>query len=253
MKVSIVTVTFNSAATVADTLRSVATQTHPDIEHIIVDGASTDATLRIVADSGGHVARTISERDRGIYDAMNKGIAAATGELVGFLNSDDVLAHDRVIATIVATMSDPALDACFGDLVYVRQDDLDIVVRYWKSRPYAPGLCRRGWMPAHPTFYARKAVYRSFGDFDLSFRLQSDFEMSLRLFEMHGIRTAYIPETLVRMREGGVSNRNVRNVLKGNLEAARACRKHGFSGGVLFVAGKLLSRVPQFFARPDAP
>ncbi|MEI7431607.1 MAG: glycosyltransferase [Betaproteobacteria bacterium] len=147
-------------------------------------------------------------------------------------------------------MADPTMEACYGDLVYVSQADTTKIVRYWQSCEYKPGLCAKGWMPAHPTFYARREVYKQYGGFDLSLRLQADFEMALRLLDVAGIRTTYIPEVLVRMRTGGASNASLRNVLKGNLEAARACRKHGLPGGLRFVAGKILSRIPQFLRRP---
>jgi glycosyltransferase involved in cell wall biosynthesis len=250
MKISIVTVCFNSAATIADTLRSVDAQTWPDIEHWVVDGASQDNTLRIVGDYLKPWRHVLSERDCGIYDAMNKGIQLVTGDIVGFLNSDDVFAHDDVVSRIAHEMQEPSIDACYGDLVYVSQDDTSKVVRYWKSRPYQPGLCAKGWMPAHPTFYARRDVYQRHGGFDLSLKLQADFEMALRLLDIGRIRTTYLPEVLVRMRAGGASNASLRNVLKGNLEAAHACRKHGLPGGFQFIAGKIFSRIPQFLRRP---
>lgn len=250
MKISVITVCYNSAATIGNTLRSVRTQTFPDIEHIVVDGDSNDDTLEIVAAEGKHVARLVSERDNGIYDAMNKGLALATGEVVGFLNSDDVYANDGVISRIAQMMHKPSIDACYGDLVYVAKDDQNKVVRYWKSRDYQPGLCAKGWMPAHPTFYARRAVYQRYGGFDLNLKLQADFEMALRLLDIAHIRTAYLPEILVRMRAGGASNASLRNVIQGNFEAVRACRKHGLPGGFRFVTGKILSRIPQFLRHP---
>ena len=250
MKVSIITVCYNSAATLADTLASVRGQSYPHIEHIVVDGASSDGTLGIIRTEGLRVATFVSEPDRGIYDAMNKGMQLATGDVVGFLNSDDVFAHDGVVSKIAQEMLNPSIDACYGDLVYVAQNDANKVVRYWKSREYQQGLCARGWMPAHPTFYVRRAVYQRHGYFDLSLKLQADFEMALRLLDIGKIRTAYLPEVLVRMRAGGASNASVRNVIRGNLEAARACRKHGLPGGVRFIAGKILSRIPQFLRRP---
>lgn len=251
MKFSIVTVCFNSSSTIGDTLRSVREQTYDDIEHIVVDGGSKDNTLEIVAKEGAHVSTLVSEKDNGIYDAMNKGLAVARGDIVGFLNSDDVFANSDVIATIAQAMADPLVDACYGDLVYVAAADASKVVRYWKSCEYRPGLCARGWMPAHPTFYARRAVYQRHGDFDLSLKLQADFEMALRLLDIGGLNTVYIPEVLVRMRMGGASNASFRNILRGNLEASKACQKHGLPGGVLFIAGKILSRLPQFLRRPS--
>lgn len=252
MKISIITVCFNSAGTLAETLASVREQSYPHIEHIVVDGASSDGSVELIHANGQRVATFVSEPDRGIYDAMNKGLQLATGDVVGFLNSDDVFAHNDVVSRIAQTMLEQSIDACYGDLVYVAQDDANKVVRYWKSREYRPGLCAKGWMPAHPTFYARRTVYKHHGGFDLSLKLQADFEMALRLLDIGGIRTAYLPEVLVRMRAGGASNASLRNIVQGNLEAAQACRKHGLPGSFRFIAGKILSRIPQFLRRPPA-
>ncbi|CAN0617621.1 glycosyltransferase [Burkholderia multivorans] len=249
MKITIITVTYNSAATIADTLRSVDAQRHQDIEHIIVDGASTDRTLEIVAQFPQPWRRVYSAPDKGIYDAMNKGLGLATGDAVGFLNSDDVYADDTItqqIAEAFVADGSPEIDACYADLIYV--DDLQSgrIVRYWKSRPYAPGICAKGWMPAHPTFYVRKRVFDQCGGFDLAFPRQADYELCLRFLDIHGIVTKYVPRVWIRMRTGGVSNNSVRGVLKGNWEAYLACRKNGLAVTPLFIVGKILSRVPQF-------
>jgi glycosyltransferase involved in cell wall biosynthesis len=250
MKISIITVAYNSAATILDTLRSVASQTYADIEYIVIDGGSRDDTVALVQRYAASKTILVSEPDKGIYDAMNKGLALATGDVVGFLNSDDILANKEVISKIANEFSDSKIDACYGDLVYVAQDDLSKVVRYWKSRSYEPGLCAKGWMPAHPTFYVRRSVYQRHGGFDLSMKLQADFEMALKLLHTHQIRTKYLPEVLVRMRMGGASNASIKNVILGNMEASRACIKHGVPGGFLFIVRKVLSRIPQFFQRP---
>ena len=250
LKISLVTATFNSAATVQDTLRSVNTQTHPDVEHIVVDGGSTDSTMAIVRAEGLRVTTALSEPDRGIYDAMNKGIALAGGEVIGFLNADDEYAHAGVLSRVAAQFADPAVEACYADLVYVDPRDLRRVVRYWRSRPYEAGLFERGWMPAHPTFYVRRRVYERYGGFDLAYRLQADFELTLRFLAAHRVRSVYVPEIWVRMRTGGATNRSVGNVLRGNAEAWRAARRHGLRVGPLFVVRKVLSRLPQFFSRP---
>jgi glycosyltransferase involved in cell wall biosynthesis len=249
VKISVITVCYNSAATIEDTLQSVARQTHPDVEHIVIDGGSTDGTREIIDRHRHRIAKVVSEPDRGIYDAMNKGIRLASGELVGTLNSDDIYETDQVLARVAEVMTNPALDACYGDLVYVDRATMQRVLRYWKSKPYQSGACLRGWMPAHPTFFLRRALYERYGGYDLHFRLQSDFEMMLRLFEVHRIRTEHIPEVMVRMRMGGVSNSSIRNVVAGNLEAMRACRKHHFAVNPWFMVRKVLSRLPQFTAR----
>ena len=252
MKVSVITVAYNSAATIADTLRSVAAQNYPNIEHIVIDGASTDATLEIVQGEGGHVAKTVSERDSGIYDAMNKGLRLASGDIVGFLNSDDAYADTEVVRRLARAMSDPAADAVYGNLVFVAQDDPLRIVRYWQPAPYKAGACAGGWMPPHPTLYVRKSVLDRVGGFDTSYRLQADFELCLRLFEVHRVSAVHLPATLVRMRMGGATTGSLRNIVRGNLEAARACRQHGFPGGLGFIARKMASRIPQFLFKSQA-
>ncbi len=252
MKISVITVARNSADTIGDTLRSVAAQTHLDVEHIVVDGASTDDTLGIVRHQGGRVAKVLSEPDGGIYDAMNKGLALVTGDVIGFLNADDVYADDGVLAQVADVMSDPEVDACYADLVYVSRHDLSHIVRYWKSRPYEGGLFERGWMPAHPTFFARRDLYEKHGGFDTGFKIVADFELTMRFLRVYSARAVYVPRIWVKMRTGGVSNRHVANIIRGNLEAWRVCRKHALPVTRMFMLTKVLSRIPQFFLRPDA-
>lgn len=248
-KFSIITVCRNSEATIGETIESVLAQRDVDIEYVVVDGASSDRTIDIVRSYGERIARVVSEPDGGLYDAMNKGLTLATGDIVAFLNSDDVYAAPDVLARVAAIMADPAVDACYANLFYVARDDTSRVVRRWASQPYEPGLFERGWMPAHPTFFVRRSVYQKHGGFDLSYGLQADFELALRLMRVHGIRTVFIPETWVRMRAGGVGGGSIRNVISGNLAAYRACRDHNLDVGVLFIARKIASRIPQFFAR----
>ena len=247
-KISVITVVHNGAATVEDTIRSVASQDYPRIEHIVIDGASTDGTLDIVRRHRDKIAAFQSEPDRGMYDAMNKGLALATGEIVGFLNADDVYADPRVLREIADTLRASEMDACYGDLVYVRRIDASKVVRYWKSQPYRDGLFEAGWMPAHPTFYAKRWIYDKFGGYDLVYRRQSDFELTMRFLAVHHVRSVYIPRVLVRMRSGGAS-RELWHILEGNLEAYRACRKHKLPVTPFFIVRKILSRVPQFLLR----
>lgn len=250
MKISVVTVVRNGVATIEDAILSVAAQSHADIEHIVIDGASTDGTLAVLERHRDKIARLVSEPDRGIYDAMNKGIRLATGDVIGMLNADDVYAHTRVLERVAAVMAQPEVDACYADLVYVARDDLDRVIRYWKSRDYRDGLCERGWLPAHPTFFVRRRVYEKYGVFDLDYRIQSDFELCLRLFAICKIRSVYVPDIWVKMRLGGVTNRRISNILKGNLESYRACRKHGVKVTPFFFITKIGQRIPQFFRRP---
>lgn len=250
MKISIVTVCFNSAETLADTIEAVACQTYPDKEHIVVDGASTDGTLDMLKASPS-LSHFVSEPDQGIYDAMNKGIAMVTGDVVGTLNADDFYYDDTVLSQVAEVFADPTVDACYADLIYVDKLDTNKIVRYWKSCDYRPGLFERGWMPAHPTFFVRRSVYQKFGGFDLNFRRQADFELTMRFLATHGISSRYIPSIWVKMRMGGVSNNSILGVIKGNLEAYRACRKNGLEVWMLpFIARKVLSRIPQFFRKP---
>ena len=250
MHISIITVCLNSASTIGDALESVGKQTFREIEHIVVDGVSTDGTQKIVSDFTPNLARLISEPDRGLYDAMNKGMAVATGDIIGYLNSDDVFADSDVLQKVARVFADENVDACYGDLVYVRQDDMSRVVRYWRSRPYSPGLVERGWMPAHPTFFLRQSILQKLGGFDIRYRYQSDYELMVRLFLKERISAVYIPEVMVRMRTGGHTNRSIRNIVKGNLEAYRACRENGIKVSPLFILQKMMSRLPQYFLRP---
>jgi len=260
MKISVVTAAYNSAVTIADTLRSVNAQSHPDIEHLIIDGGSTDETVAIARELGERVVRIVSEKDRGIYDAMNKGLALATGDVIGLLNSDDLYPDPGVLAAVAAEFAgDPGLDAIWGDLCYVAQGDTGKVVRYWRSSEYQPGLFHRGWVPPHPTFFVRREVYQRFGNFDLRYRLAADWELLVRFIEVHRIRTRHCPRVMVHMRLGGATNQSWSNVWKQNEEIVRAARAHGLRPSLVgFVLGKLWSRSRQFLSRapvdrPDRP
>jgi glycosyltransferase involved in cell wall biosynthesis len=256
MTFSIITVVRNAAATVGNAIESVAGQRfeggqHVEaVEHVVVDGGSTDGTLEVINGYRSQLGRVVSEPDRGIYDAMNKGLKLATGDIIGFLNADDIYADNHVLRDVASCLQDPAVDAVYGDLIYVSASDPSRVVRYWRSGEYRAGRFQSGWMPAHPTLFVRRGVYERFGGFDLSFRLQSDFDLTMRLLEVHRIKAVYLPRILVRMRLGGATNRSVANVIRGNLEAYRACRKNAVKVSPLFVVRKPLSRVWQFFVRP---
>jgi len=222
-RVTIITATYNSAQTIADTLASVRDQDHPDIEHIIIDGASTDDTLRIVSQYP-HVQRVISEKDNGIYDAMNKGLALAGGEIIGILNSDDLYPDSRVISDVVATMTAGKTDSLYGDLVYVDPGHTDRIVRTWRSGEFRPRRFLYGWMPPHPTFFVRKEVYHRYGLFHTELRSAADYELMLRFLFRHRISTCYLPRVLVRMRAGGQSNVTWANRLRAHGEDRAAWR-----------------------------
>lgn len=248
-KISVITVVRNAAGTIEETVRSVLAQKYPDIEHIVVDGVSTDDTMKVLNRYRGKIAKIVSEADRGIYDAMNKGIALATGDIIGCLNADDIYEHPQVLDRIAAAFDDERVEACYGDLIYVDPDDMRTVRRYWRSCDYRQGLCDKGWMPAHPTFYVRRRVYERLGGFDLRYPRQADFELTMRFLEIGRVRSVYLPEILVRMRAGGRSNSSIGWVLKGNLESYRACKDHGRPVTLWFFVQKIASRLPQFLIR----
>ena len=246
-KITVITVCYNSAATLADALRSVASQTWPYVEHIVIDGASNDGTRAVIEAHGERLAQVISEPDAGIYDAMNKGLRLATGDLVGFLNADDVFASTETLARVAcAALDAPQADAVYGDLQYVDQDRPDQVFRHWRSEPFRPSRLRCGWMPPHPTLYVRRRVMESLGGFDTGFRIAADYDFILRLFRRPGRNYVYLPQVLVLMRTGGASNRSLRALLRKSREDYRAVRRHSI-GGWLTLACKNFRKIGQFF------
>jgi len=250
VKISIITVVFNAEETIGDAIQSVAAQTYKDVEHIVVDGASTDGTPDVIRQYQSQLATVISEPDNGIYDAMNKGIQAATGDVIGLLNADDVFEDESVLEQVARAHRDQALDACYADLVYVRAHDTSQVVRYWRSRNHYAGLCFKGWMPAHPTFYVKKRVYDQVGLYDTTLNYQSDLEFCARAFEQHSIRSRYIPSLWVRMRLGGVTNNSFQTMWRGNWESYFALKKLGLKRNpVTYFLLKFSAKLPQFFRR----
>ena len=221
MKITIITATYNSAATVRDTLASVQSQSYPDIEHLIIDGASSDATLSIVHEFD-HVAACHSQKDRGIYDAMNRGISYATGDIVGILNSDDVYVNNTTIASVIKVFAETGADAVYGDLNYVQANDLNKVVRRWRAGAFDRQSFKWGWMPPHPSFFVKRELYEKFGKFNLEFHSAADYELMLRMAHKHQISCAYLPQVLVKMRTGGVSNASFKNRIRANREDLRA-------------------------------
>lgn len=243
MKVSIITTAYNSGATIRQTIESVLSQDYRDIEYIIIDGASTDHTMLIVSEYGNRISCVVSEPDAGIYDAMNKGIRMATGDIIGILNSDDVYADDRVLADVVQCFESAKVDAVFAGLCFVKPDNLDAVVRIWKGSAYSSGAFRRGWHPAHPTFFVKRMVYERFGIFDLSFSVSADFELMLRLIEKHRIPTYFLDRIIVKMRMGGLSTGSLKNILKGNWNILRAFKKNGIYPSVLYPFLRIMPKV----------
>ena len=247
MKISIITATFQSARTLRDTIDSVRRQSWPDIEHIIVDGGSSDDTLSIVA-AADHLSKVISEPDRGIYDAMNKGIGMADGEVIGILNSDDFYADERVIQDIVERFRDPGVDAVYGDLDYIDPNDSSRVTRRWKAGLYPPGSFRWGWMPPHPAFFVRRRLYEQHGGFNLDMGTCGDYELMLRMVHRHGARLAYVPRTLVKMRVGGASNATLGARLRANRNDRLAWTVNGMKPYWFTLWLKPLRKIGQFLS-----
>lgn len=246
MKISIITVAYNSRDTISSAIDSVLSQKYGDIEYIIIDGASSDGTVDIVKKYGEKLSKFISEPDKGIYDAMNKGIKLVSGDIVGILNSDDMYANDTVLSEVAKTFESTGADAVYGDLVYVDNDDTNKVVRYWKSGEYTTGGFRNGWHPAHPAFFVKRRVYEKYGMFDTSFDISSDFELMLRFLEKYRIKAAYLPKVLIRMRLGGASNRAVGNILKGNFNVLRAFWKNGVPVTPFYTVRRIMRKLGQF-------
>lgn len=248
MKVSVVTAVFNRSGTIADAIASVQSQTHQNVEHVVQDGGSTDGTLEIVARMANESTRLVSAHDKGIYDAINRGIERATGDIIGLMHSDDQFAHDRVLEKVAARFDDPAIDGVFGDLDYVSASDPDRIVRHWRSGEFQHAKLKRGWMPPHPTLYLRREVFKRCGLYDTSFRIAADYDAMLR-YLVHGkIAVAYIPEVLVKMRVGGESNRSLERILHKSREDYRAMRRNNV-GGLGTLAAKNIRKLGQFFLR----
>lgn len=247
MTISIITITYNSAKTIEHTLQSVLAQTYSDIEHIIIDGASTDGTVAIIERYAAlHPnVRYVSEKDKGIYNAINKGLQMATGAVIGFLHSDDVFFSTDSIGHIAAAFDKSDIEVAYGDLQYCKGDK---VIRRWKSNDFRPSSLRFGWMPPHPTVYCKREVYEKVGLYDELFRISADYDMLLRIFRS-GFKSAYIPEVLVCMQVGGVSNKNHTARWDKTCEDYRALKKNHVGAGVLTVACKQLRKIKQFIRK----
>ncbi|GKV90913.1 glycosyltransferase family 2 protein [Pectobacterium carotovorum] len=248
MKVSIITATYNSAKTISDTLESLNAQTYPDIEYIIIDGGSKDNTLSLIKSSCSRVSVVVSEPDKGIYDALNKGILSATGDIIGFLHSDDFFAYPDAVKDIVDAMHESNADAVYGDLNYISSTDNDVIVRKWVSGGFDINKMKLGWMPPHPTFYMKRSCYQRFGSFDLSYRISADYDSLLRYLWIHKITVKYIPKVIINMRVGGMSNRSLSNMIMKTKEDVKAMKSNKLPW-LSAVAGKNLSKIPQFFKK----
>jgi glycosyltransferase involved in cell wall biosynthesis len=252
MNVSIVTVCYNSEATIRDTIESVLAQTYPDIEYIIVDGASSDGTMTIVDEYKDRIAMVISEPDKGIYDAMNKGIQMSTGNIVGILNSDDFYQNNDVVRDVVCKFdSFPESDLVFGDVVFVAPDNLEKIIRFYRSGHFKPWKLRFGWMPPHPSTFVKRSAYDLVGLYSLDFKISSDYEMFVRLFLINKLQFSRINKVLVKMRAGGVSTAGIKSRFLLNKEIVKACRKNGVYTNLMFVLSKLPFKLMELIYKPS--
>jgi glycosyltransferase len=249
MKVSIITAVLNARETIRETIESILEQTFGSIEYIIVDGGSTDGTLEVIEEFSDSRTQIISEPDHGLYDALNKGIKVSSGDIIGILHAGDLYAHKQVLKTVAEVFEDIKEDSCYGDLQYVDPDDPNKVIRYWKSSAYKDGIFGRGWMPPHPTFFVKRAIYEKYKAFNPQFRISGDYELMLRYLAVHRISTHYIPEVMVKMRVGGMSNRNLRYIIRKSYEDYKACRLNHLHGGWVAILLKNLIKLRQFLKK----
>jgi glycosyltransferase involved in cell wall biosynthesis len=245
MKISIITVTYNSAATLAHTLESVDNQDYNNIEHVLVDGGSSDETVSIIQ-SFPHVAKWVSEKDKGLYDAINKGIGMATGDVIGILNSDDFFPGNHIVSLIATAFEQNNIEAVYGDIAFVRPGRLEKIIRLYSSKKFTPRRFGFGYMPAHPSFYVRRDCYEQYGLYKLDYKIAADYELLMRFIYRQKIRYYYIPEILVYMRTGGVSNKNVMSRYTLNKEIIKACKENGVQTNMALLSLKYLNKVFEY-------
>ena len=249
MKISIITVCYNSASTIRDTFESILSQTYSNIEYIVIDGKSTDETISIIKEYENKFNGKmiwVSEHDDGLYDAMNKGIKLATGDVVGILNSDDVYYDEYVLERIIKEIQEKKTDTLYGNIQIVRHNDINKVVRVWKSSPFVKGTFKKGWHPPHPSFFCKKKIYDCFGLFDTSFKVSADFELMLRLLEKNHVSTTYYDNFIVKMRFGGESMGSIKRIILGNKNVLRAFWKNDISISPLYPFYRLIPKLFQF-------
>lgn len=245
VKVSVVTACYNGATTIGTTIQSVNAQSYANIEHVFIDGGSTDDTLNVISASARKHHSVLSESDNGIYDALNKGIQRATGDVVGFLHADDFYTDDSVVERIADCFSRPEVQAVYGDLQYVSQSDTEKVIRTWDTKTFSPGRLKRGWMPPHPTLYVRKEWYERIGGFNTQYRIAADYFSILKLFSHPDFEAVYLPQVLVKMRVGGVSNRSLKNIIQKTREDYSVLKRTNV-GGLGTLISKNLRKIEQF-------
>jgi len=247
MKLSIITVVYNNERTITDAIESVLGQTYKNIEYIVIDGNSTDGTVDRIAPYHRNIHHFVSEKDKGIYDAMNKGLALATGDVIGILNSDDVYADNGILEEVMHVFQeDPSMDMVYGDLVYVQPDNLTIVVRNWRSTPYYDRYFEDGHVPPHPSLFLRRSVYQQAGLFNTEMKLAADYELMLRVFKKHKFQSRYLPKLFVKMRLGGSTNKSWKNIILGNQEILKAWKINNLSAPLLLMPYRMIKRLAQF-------
>jgi len=249
LKVSIITITYNSEPTLKDTIESVINQTYKNIEYILIDGGSTDETLSIIKSYGNKISTLISEKDNGLYDALNKGISLATGDVIGILHSDDFYTNNHVIQHIVSLFSNSPVDAVYADLYYVDKINTNQIHRKWKAGIYKEGMFFNGWMPPHPTFFVKRSIYETCGNFNLNLTSSSDYELMLRFIHKHKIKLAYLPEFIIKMRVGGKSNVTFKNRIKANKEDRMAWKLNNEKPYFYTLYIKPLRKIIQLFKK----
>lgn len=249
MKISVITATFNCEAGLNSTIESFISQTYPDKELIVIDGGSNDHTLDIIQEHEKHISKWISEPDNGIYDALNKGIALSTGEVIGFLHSGDFYSGTDILEKLAEQFKQHEPDAVYGDLQYVSQKTPKSIIRYWKSGGFYPGILQKGWMPPHPTLYMKREMYLKYGLFDLNYSIAADYDLILRVLSKPGLIIKYIPEVLIDMETGGISNGKLRNIAKKSWEDFQAMKKNGIKGAFWVLVRKNFSKLGQFLRK----
>ncbi|SHK25201.1 glycosyltransferase [Rubritalea squalenifaciens DSM 18772] len=247
MKISIITATYNREKTVGEVCESMAAQTYSDLEWVVIDGGSKDATLEVLKQGQRQPDVLVSEPDKGIYDALNKGLKLASGEVIGLLHSDDFYPTEDVLEEVAKAFEDPSVDAVYGDLDYVSSENTDKIVRHWVSGEYDRENFRKGWMPPHPAFYMRRKYYEQLGGFHLKYKIAADYDSMVRYLWKHQLRAVYLPKVLMKMRTGGASNRSLKNILQKSQEDYQVMRENGL--GLSTLLRKNLSKIPQFFKR----
>lgn len=252
MKISVITVVYNRVATIEQAFRSVQQQDYPNLEYVVVDGGSTDGTLDIIQQHLEHIHQFVSEKDEGMYDALNKGIRLATGDIIGILHADDHFASPTILSSIAATFAaEPQLEAVYGDIAFVKAEDPLKVVRYYSSKVFKPSLLSWGFIPAHPTFFCRKQCYQRYGYYRTDFDIAADYELLLRFFQVHQLQAKYVPLRFTNMNLGGKSTRGWRSTVRINQEILKACRQHQISTNYIKLYSRYFFKIREFFLKRE--